>query len=107
MNKAPEKVDRSLLLRPPPRMSIQDRLEQLEKLVVRVGTSSNVPSSNTISPGACELSSGFGRISIENSEINYVGDAHWTAILDEVCYRKLGEQHELMIIVDWGTEGFF
>lgn len=89
VNKEPEKVDRSLLLRPPPPASIQDRLAQLENLVMRVGISSNIHASNTISEDVCQLSSGLGRISIENSEINYVEDAHWTAVLDEVCYWNL------------------
>jgi hypothetical protein len=85
-NKAPEKLDRSLLLRPLPSANIQDRLGQLEKLVM--DTLSAAKPSNP-SEDVSQLASSFGRMSIKNSEVRYVESAHWTAILDGVCQLTL------------------
>lgn len=38
------------------------------------------------------VSETFGRISLENTETKYVGDAHWIAILDGVrCFHRTSE----------------
>jgi hypothetical protein len=58
-----------------------------------------------ISKDPSQLSSTFGRISITNSEINYVESAHWTAILDGVCWLAPHDQHRLTRTLDWRAEG--
>lgn len=92
---------------------IQDRISQLEGLVIslmsslnaaqqveRVGkNSSEAESSGALLPldvenhveaaisetdDQTQLSNTFGRISLENAETSYVGSAHWAAILDGV-----------------------
>lgn len=70
--------------------SMQDRITQLESLVVTLMNSANVKPSPA--PGLPEpldaqdneLSNSFGRISLENSEMRYVSGDHWIAILDGV-----------------------
>ena len=92
---------------------IQDRISQLEGLVIslmsslnaaqqveRVGKKSgDAESSGVLLPldvenpveeailetdDQTQLSNSFGRISMENAETSYVGSAHWAAILDGV-----------------------
>lgn len=36
-----------------------------------------------------DTSESFGRISIEDEQLNYVGGSHWAAILDSVCEQPL------------------
>lgn len=69
---------------------MQDRITQLEGLVVSLMNSANVkPSSAPGLPKPLEaqeneLSNSFGRTSLENSEMRYVSADHWIAILDGV-----------------------
>jgi hypothetical protein len=51
-----------------------------------VSTSSNAttPSSDQVANNAVDTEESFGRISIEDNQLNYVGQSHWAAILDNV-----------------------
>lgn len=90
-----------------PSPSIQDRISQLEGLVISLMSTINAKESSleTGYPGKSLTSTNenqteatkqeaepqnrlpdtFGRISLENAETSYVGSAHWIAILDGVC----------------------
>ncbi|GME31802.1 uncharacterized protein LTHEOB_1867 [Neofusicoccum parvum] len=73
---------------------MQDRINQLEGLVVTLMNSVNVkPSPTPALPTALnaqdtELSDSFGRISLENDETRYVSGDHWIAILDGIAELK-------------------
>ena len=93
-NKATQKLDRNALLRDVRPANIQDRLGQLEKLVMDT-LSAKTPSSQRSSANSddvSQLAGSFGRIGIENAEISYVEGAHWTAILDGVLVLTLQNQ---------------
>lgn len=51
-----------------------------------ISTSSNAttPSSDQVANSAVDTEESFGRISIEDNQLNYVGQSHWAAILDNV-----------------------
>lgn len=96
--------------------SLQDRINQLETLIVSLigtadankgilqsrhgetGARSSENMSALVDPNHIKasewetidqhcVSEAFGRISLENAETNYVGGAHWIAILDGVrCF---------------------
>ena len=61
--------------------------------------------SNAVFEDPSQLSGSIGRMSIENTEINYVEGAHWTAILDGVCRFLEEVHHELMHGLDRRTQG--
>jgi hypothetical protein len=67
---------------------MQDRIGQLESLLVSTLSASNREQSDKNQAQATEdssqLSESFGRFSLENSETSYVESAHWTAVLDGV-----------------------
>jgi hypothetical protein len=49
-------------------------------------TSSNAtsPSSDLVTNNTLDTEESFGRISLEDNHLNYVGQSHWAAILDNV-----------------------
>lgn len=99
-----------------PSSNVQDRIAQLEKLVISLTSTLNTvtraesnSSDNSIAAevnvatGALAedfyetkssesphissiLADSFGRISLDNAETNYVDGAHWTSILDGACF---------------------
>lgn len=110
---ASERLDRHQL-RPAASAGIQDRIDQLERLVISLMSALNAAKStdpistdpistethglqklsssvaehevdgNMLPQDPSLLSDSFGRISLENAETSYVESAHWTAILDGV-----------------------
>ena len=108
-----EPLDQSQL-RPASSASIQDRIGQLESLVISLMSTLNVATPtyqlstethgspefsssvnehevdwNKLPEDLSQLSESFGRISLKNAETSYVESAHWTAILDGVCRVRL------------------
>jgi hypothetical protein len=107
-----------------PSSNVQDRIAQLEKLVISLTSTLNtvtrtesVSSDNSIAPaetlaatgiqepikeiyrnGSLEpssnLANSFGRITLDNAETSYVDGAHWTSILDSVCPPKIPPPHQ-------------
>ncbi|TGO19249.1 hypothetical protein BTUL_0005g00980 [Botrytis tulipae] len=88
---------------------VQDRIQQLEELVVILmnqAKDTTTPSKPTISPGSrnstikprelswpddatiSESADSIGRISVEDEVQNYVGGAHWAAILENIAGLK-------------------
>ena len=91
--------------------SMQDRIGQLEQLVISLFGTLNTSKSGDDVPAVTsswpkvslpatsqtgdgkvlpqdtsQLSDDFGRISLENAEVKYVEGGHWTSILDGVCH---------------------
>jgi hypothetical protein len=64
---------------------MQDRVVQLEALVLSLMGSANKKSPDQLSDPS-HLSQNFGRISLENTEKTYVESNHWIALLDGVCH---------------------
>ncbi|KAF4625058.1 hypothetical protein G7Y89_g13112 [Cudoniella acicularis] len=97
-----------------PSTGIQNKINQLEGLVVSLMASLNSKQSDEVETGGnaflrkpevaftedqvnvsgtesdvqSKLSDTFGRISLENAEMKYVDGAHWTAILDGIAELK-------------------
>ena len=90
---------------------MQDRIGQLEQLVISLISTLNTSKSGDDVPvmtsswpkvsspatthtgngkvlpqDTSQLSDSFGRISLENAEVKYVEGGHWTSILDGVCH---------------------
>ncbi|KAK9244839.1 fungal-specific transcription factor domain-containing protein [Lipomyces tetrasporus] len=128
---ASERLDRSELPLAPS-ASIQDRIGQLERLVISLmnlnaakptdqipanahGSSKlsspvteNGVNGNALPQDPSQLSDSFGRISLENSETSYVESAHWTAILDGIAELKdyFEDDHDPIELHALATEGF-
>ena len=78
----------------PPETSMQDRIYQLENLVLSLAGNQNIepqlPDPSGVPPAQkdthmSQLGGSFGRMSLENDETKYVEASHWTAIVDRVC----------------------
>lgn len=76
--------------------SVQDRINQLEALVLTLMHSTHQKPPQSASGASknaneldAELSDSFGRISLENDETRYVSGDHWISILEGVRYASL------------------
>ncbi|MCJ1473064.1 hypothetical protein MMC13_001713 [Lambiella insularis] len=97
--------------RTPAPASMQQRITQLENLVLSMNHSqhpprldasefpdtpdslqSHLPSSHS------DTTDSFGHLSLEEAEVSYVGSNHWTALLDGIAELKehFGEDHDKM-----------
>ncbi|KAH7386217.1 fungal-specific transcription factor domain-containing protein [Cadophora sp. MPI-SDFR-AT-0126] len=99
-------------------LNMQDRIGQLENLVMSLKKSLNEKQSNSRAAERTSVTSrtsgsvtqdeleskenevldGVGRISLRNDETNYVESAHWTAILDEISDLKEHVDNDFVIV---------
>ncbi|KAJ5928721.1 hypothetical protein N7466_007677 [Penicillium verhagenii] len=108
---------------PPPRSTLPQRIEQLEKLIAAIvddankknnpeqvesqdplGDDEDKATSEAEGDTQSEASEAVGHISMQDSKTTYVQDTHWTAILDGITELKDSVQNEVSALAnqsDW------